>query len=219
MSMKEVIVPTPCLTQQEIRNYLQSNSDADTRYRVENHLLDCPLCSAAVEGFADHYNFEEHEELDELEETIRRRYQMEENQVIQMPRRRPLFARIAAAAAVLLIGAAATWYYLTPPMTNEQLFLSYYNPTDVPGLSRVRSASEETTTLQQAIELYRQEKYAKSQAVFEAILAEEPKQMTAALYAGLAALAAKDYALAIDHLGETRQNSIDYWLCAMVLML
>ena len=105
--MKEIIVPTPCLTQQEIRNYLQSNTDDEKRYRIENHLLDCPLCNAAVEGLSEHYNFEEHNDLDELEDTIRDQYQESEVKVVEMPRRRPILARIASVAAILLLVVAA----------------------------------------------------------------------------------------------------------------
>lgn len=209
--MKEIIVPTPCLTQQEIQNYLQSNTDDEKRYRIENHLLDCPLCSAAVEGYAEHYNFEEHNDLEDLRARIDEQHQMDKAQVITMPRRRPVLARIAAAAAVLLLVAAAAWYYLSPPVTTEQLFLSYYEPTDVPGLSRVRSGSEEVTSLQKATELYRQKEYTASQLAFESLLAEEPELENAVLYTGLSALAAEDYAAAIDYFGDTRQSSPNYW--------
>jgi hypothetical protein len=209
--MKDFIVSTPCLSQIEIQNYLQSNIDDDTRYRVENHLLECPLCDAAVEGYAAHYNFDEHTDLDELESAVMEQYKLEKNQVIPIARSRPLLARLAAAAVILLVGAAGIWYYLNPSQTSEQLFLAYYEPTDVPGLSRVRGEVNEANLFEQALELYRQKNYAASQQAFEKLTNEEIQTEMSGLYAGLSALAADDLAAAIDHLGAARQLENDYW--------
>ena len=67
---KLVFQPMKCLSQDEIRLYLIGELDESSRYRVENHLLDCPLCSDAVEGFAENYNFDKDEQLDELKKAI-----------------------------------------------------------------------------------------------------------------------------------------------------
>jgi anti-sigma factor RsiW len=39
-----------CLGREELRAYLEDPISAEDRRRVENHLLDCPLCSDALEG-------------------------------------------------------------------------------------------------------------------------------------------------------------------------
>ena len=40
-----------CLTEAEIEGYVKGELSGEMRFRVENHLLDCPLCADAVEGF------------------------------------------------------------------------------------------------------------------------------------------------------------------------
>ena len=67
---KKIFTTTPCLKPEEIRQYLSNELSEDSRYEAENHMLDCPLCHDAVEGFAAHYNFEEDPQLRQIEETI-----------------------------------------------------------------------------------------------------------------------------------------------------
>ena len=49
--MKPLFQPHECLTDAEIKAYLAGQLSPDQRFRVENHLLDCPLCDDAVEGY------------------------------------------------------------------------------------------------------------------------------------------------------------------------
>jgi len=47
------------LTFEEIQNYVSNKLDTETRFRVENHLLDCSFCNEAVEGFQNSESFGE----------------------------------------------------------------------------------------------------------------------------------------------------------------
>ena len=47
------------LTFEEIQNYMSNKLDTETRFRVENHMLDCMLCRSAVEGFQNTESFGE----------------------------------------------------------------------------------------------------------------------------------------------------------------
>mgnify|MGYP006299637873 CR=1 FL=1 len=49
--METLFESTPCLTDADIRKYVGQDLNPEDRFRVENHLLDCPLCSEALDGF------------------------------------------------------------------------------------------------------------------------------------------------------------------------
>ena len=49
--MRTFFKPNSHLTSEEIQKYLSNKLKAETLNEVENHLLGCPLCSGAVEGF------------------------------------------------------------------------------------------------------------------------------------------------------------------------
>ena len=110
--MKEILEETACLKEEEIKRYLSEQSPKAELHRVENHLLDCPFCSDAIEGLEGYYSFETDKDLEILKaaiggnETIE---EAEEGKVVAMPRRGRLHVlnRIAAAILLLVVPAAA----------------------------------------------------------------------------------------------------------------
>ena len=115
-----VFQSTECLSQEEIRLYLKGELNEAARYRIENHLLDCPLCSDAVEGFASEYNFDENRELDELKTAINRK-------IAEPPNlsKSTIFTlnRIAAAIIFLIISSATIFYWNTLKVLSIKLLL------------------------------------------------------------------------------------------------
>lgn len=57
--MKTFLKDSKHLTYQEIQLYLSNKISLKKRFRVENHLLDCPLCESAMEGFKHSQNIGE----------------------------------------------------------------------------------------------------------------------------------------------------------------
>ena len=68
---KLVFQPLKCLDENDIRLYLSGEVDQSARYRIENHLLDCPLCEEAVEGYAAEYDFAQDDGLDQLKNGVK----------------------------------------------------------------------------------------------------------------------------------------------------
>jgi len=50
-NFSKIFAPTPCLTINQIIGYTDDSLSDKDRHEVEKHLLDCKLCSEAVEGF------------------------------------------------------------------------------------------------------------------------------------------------------------------------
>ena len=47
---QRIFRPTACISQEELRQYLSGSMSRQGQRQVEDHLLDCPLCSDAVDG-------------------------------------------------------------------------------------------------------------------------------------------------------------------------
>ena len=58
--MKIILKREACLSKEELQAYVAGNLDSAKRFRVENHLNDCLLCSQAIEGIQADTNLDEH---------------------------------------------------------------------------------------------------------------------------------------------------------------
>ncbi len=93
------------LTFEEIQNYVSNRLDTEDRFNVENHLLDCPLCKDAVEGFQNSESLgEDKKALKKLSKEI--------NLKKQGGKRRRMWPIRIAASVLLLLLPLSLMYYL-----------------------------------------------------------------------------------------------------------
>ena len=201
-----------CLNAQQIQHYLSETADNEERYEVENHLLDCPLCSEAIEGFANHYNFEEDTALEELKNRFGNQTN-EEAIVRELPRRSRLISlnRVAAAAMMLIIPIAGLLYWNAS--SGERLYQSYYDGFELEGgqLRGSNDAVKLDANYSKAIDFYNAKEYANSLTYFEAYLGENREDAKATFLAGIAYLEEGNYPNAIDYLSTARFNDEQYY--------
>lgn len=131
--MKPLFQPHECLTENEIRSYLANQATTEERFRIENHLLDCPFCTDALEGF----------ELLERSESIPTKNKSNAKVVSLRPR-----TIISVAAAVSILFAAVLW--LNGALTSssgEELYASNYSvyPSDLSAV-QYRGEQEQNET-------------------------------------------------------------------------
>lgn len=50
--MKKILNQSPCLNEQDIKQYLEEQLSDETHYRTESHLIDCSACREATEAYA-----------------------------------------------------------------------------------------------------------------------------------------------------------------------
>ncbi|MEO1513808.1 MAG: hypothetical protein AAFV95_02305 [Bacteroidota bacterium] len=209
--MKKIFQPDRCLSQEDIRRYLREELDEDTQYQLENHLLDCPLCSDAVEGYATHYNFEEDKQLEELQTHFSSAPKPAKATVAK---ERSLWPRLAAAAAAVLLLTTAIWQYANH-QAEENLYLAYHESFVPENLSAIRSADGQQSSTDenflQATKLYQAQDYAASIPPLERHLAQDSEDVMATLLLGLAYLEEGKSQQAIDKLEIVRLNSSDYY--------
>lgn len=207
--MKNLFSTTKCLSAQQIEDYLAEKLDPESRFEVENHLLDCELCSAAVDGFAESYDFEKDQTLEQLANRFPKSEEAREAQLKPLRRNYRWLNRIAAAAAIIILPLAA-WLYWNA-QADDRLFYSYFESYDSDYLA-VRGVAEEVSPmLQQAMEVYQQKEYLRSIPLFEAYLTQVPENTIAAFHAGLASLEAGQASKAVQYLEIVRLNDADYY--------
>lgn len=207
--LHKIYQPDVCLSEQEIRDYLGGKAPKETLLRVENHLLDCPLCADAVEGVGEAGM----PAFPELEHFSAFKKKLPEQQGATVRRLTPgkLLARAAAIAAIFVAGALSYFYLVQPPSGEAlyaQYFVSYEN--DIP-LTR---SSEDSATLNpafaSALNDYSSRRFSQSIAQFERVLAVEPDNDAASFFAGMACLETADLEKACQHLESARNSGGAY---------
>ena len=209
--MKDLFATTQCLSQEQIRDYLKGSLNEEARYEVENHLLDCELCSAAVEGFAESYNFDENRELEELAQRFSSQKAAEAQ--IRPLRRNYRWLNRVAAAAILLILPLAAWMYWNA-QSEERLFARYFESYTSDYLAtRSSNPSKDLhhSLLEKAVERYQQKEYLQSIPLLEVYLEKVPENTIAAFHAGMACLEVGQTSKAIQYLEVVRLNDAQYY--------
>lgn len=183
----EIFQNSPCLSAEELQNYLQGASPAGERRRVEEHLTDCPLCSDALEGFQENpvakivpATFSEFRQQAGLP--------VQEAKIRQMTTRSAA-VRLAAAAAILLFGWLGWKNWVQAP-SGDQLYARFYQSyeDDVSqNLRDTQSGSKELNThFLQAFAHYADHRFAESLPFFDSALHAEPGNDIAHFFSGMA---------------------------------
>lgn len=204
--MNHLLNQTSCLSAGEIQGYLNGEADDALRFRVEDHLLDCPLCAAAVEGYAaagDQGRAQAGAEIEAL------RHEMADR-TDEAPRRSSLF-NWAAAAAVLVVMAVSGWLYQRHT-SDERLFASAFQAVEQNSLAlRGEEAGPRSSELDLAMRLYDAGNFEAGLPHFRTYLAENPGDFDAALFAGIAALEAGQTEQAAAWLESVRFNQAEQY--------
>jgi len=199
--MNHLLNQTSCLSAGEIQRYLNGEADDALRFRVEDHLLDCSLCAAAVEGFAAAGEQGRAQAGAEIE-ALRREMA---DRAGEAPRRSSLF-NWAAAAAVLVVMAVSGWLYRRHT-SDERLFASAFQPAEHNQLAlRSEQTGARSAELDVAVRLYDAGNFEAGLPHFRTYLAENPGDFDAALFAGIAALEAGQTEQAVAWLERVRFN-------------
>jgi len=201
-----------CLTELQVKNYLNQTLSDKKRFEIEDHLLDCPFCADAVEGFSDHYDFEKNSNLEKLDTHFEEKLKKEEALIkpLNAPKRFSI-NRIAAAILFLLLPLAG-WMYWNSNI-DQNLYASYMPENAAP--SATMRSGEEMSTLKmpvvQAKKLFEEKRYEASLLASEEVLEKIPHHPLATYYAGLSALESGHPELARHYLSGLRINEPDFY--------
>ncbi len=184
----DIINNRSCLTKGEIQRYVNKTSTKEERFEIDNHLLDCDLCDAALEGYTQH--------SDEI-------YTSSSNSKASKFK----WFYLAAATLLLLITAIAFIGYKNANQPAET-FAEFYQKPQWDIQSRGENESDQYT---QAIQTYNQGNYAAALNAFVELIKIHPEDNRLRLYKGIAELEDGNLSQAEDELQTVRINSDIYF--------
>jgi len=184
---QQILRPTACVSQGELRQYLSGSISREGLRRVEDHLLDCPLCSDAVDGFEE--SGEHHS--DELEDfdAFRKKLPAPSTGRVRLLQPGGYLRQAVAVAAMLVVGAVAYFSFSKSP-TGPELYAKYYNAyeNDIPVSLRRPGLSDVDPNFAQALTAYSERKFSQANMLFERAIQQQPDNEAAKFFAGLSYL-------------------------------
>lgn len=188
---RNIFASSECLTLDQLTAYVENNLPKAERFRVEKHLVDCELCSDAVEGLASSSDLGvERRIIYALSRKIRKQF-------AKAPALQKTARLYYAIAAVIIFGIIALPFLFTRSQLHESLFVEYFEP--FPNTVPIVRGQEADSLLQQAMIAYEKESYTEASKHLQNFLASAPESVVAHFYLGNVLLQIDQPALAIPH--------------------
>ncbi len=205
----DIFKTSTCLGREELDAYLHGRLSGAALRRVENHLIDCPLCSDAVDGLEESAAFG----VAQLEDfsSFKKKLHQPSGGVIRKLNPYTLLKRSVSVAALLALGMFAYFslFKSSGSQLYEQFYTSYQN--DIPLNSRsTDSAQLISPSFERALNSYSTGNFSASIPAFEETLKEEPDNAAACFFAGMACLEANQPEKAVSHLQKVKDQSNGY---------
>jgi len=221
---KNIFNNRDCLTAKELQDYLQDKIEAKKLHDIECHLLDCPLCATAVEGFEEHSFTSQDEAIIQRLEAKINTEPVPEGNIKPLEKTTPKILtmnRIAAAILLLIIPVAGMLYWNNT--SQDRMFSQNFETLTFDKTTRGATFANENPLLKNAMESYNAGHYKASVSQFENYFELNEENAEAMLYAGIAALEANYHQKAEDFLSTVRINSERYydeatWYLAMTAL-
>jgi len=194
-----------CLSQEQLQAYLQEQVNPEEKHQIEHHLIDCPLCSSAMEGF-------NHQALDLEDQAILQLLKSnlttdKETTTMSNARNNNIsFGINQIAATLLLMVIPLSLFMYWNHTTNERAFSRNYEALTYDKATRGSNAVQAHPFFKNAMESYQNKHYEASLSQFEELFELEKENPEAMLYAGIAALEAGYLAKAENYLTTVRIN-------------
>lgn len=212
--MKLIFKERRCLSARELQRYANHELSPRQAHEVEAHLLDCPLCAAAAEGYTgDSFSAEDEAALQELAEE---RFPVKKRSLTRVWMNR------AAAVLLIVAGAYALWQYQAAT-AHQRIFAAHYEPLQ-PAYLNLRGAAvnpdrPEQAELGAALELYDQGDFEASIIFLERHLKAYPEDNQAWLLMASALLGNWQPERAINILHQLEETKVEkgdlYWLLTL----
>jgi tetratricopeptide (TPR) repeat protein len=199
---QQIFRPTACISHEELRQYLSGRMAREGQRRVENHLLDCPLCSDAVEGVeeAGSHLTDDLEDFEAFSQKLPGQFTTAKVRQLQPG---GYLRQALAVAAMLVVGAVAYFSFFNKTLDGPALYAKYYTAygNDVPVSMRHANAPDVNPNFAQALTAYSDGNFTQAVMLFERALQQQPNHEATLFYAGLSNLEASNVDKAESYLG------------------
>lgn len=195
-----------CLTSTEIDEYLNGKMKDDNIFDLENHLLDCQLCSAAVDGFANLDHSKAQEQLADIAKELN----LEPLDIGDKPETKvrklsPTINWLAIAASIAFLVFSGILYQSNQSTPDRSLFAQNYEPYDSP-FGGARSGPKVTTDLDLGLIAYHKKEYDVALKHFASQINIADPTFVAQFHSGLIYLERGEAEKALEFLKATRIN-------------
>ena len=180
MSTNNIFDSSPCLTLDQLNAYIESKLSEPKRFEVEKHLVDCALCSDALEGMALSSDKEK------VEQTIKSINKDIRNNFTSRHEKKPHRKVYYATAAALLIAIISFLYVLSNRTPSTTVYAKIFKP--YPNTIPLTRGEESDTLVKSAMIEYEAGNYKGTLKILQAILDTEGDNIMACFYSGIANL-------------------------------
>lgn len=210
--MESLFKPTTsCLSADQIDRYLAQEMSREEVREVENHLIDCPFCSDAVEGFQ--YL------KDAGIQTQAKDIFVESTPEPQLPSvssprivRLLSFRNMAATLLLLIVSVVALQlFWAQQAGLHQQYYTSIANIEYASTRSNEANMNDRGEWYEQGMNLYDLEQYKQSIAPLEKQVAQDPEDGESRFFLAMALMETEQFARANTHLEVVRINEPVYY--------
>ena len=205
--MENLFESSNCLTKTQMKKYLQKQMKKENQLVVERHLVDCPLCSDAIDGYTNHYNFESDTTFENLDSFLKEKEKMMTRKTVDLqPKSSIRFNRMAAAILMFLIPISGFLYWNA--QSTDRIFNDHLEPvSNMGGIVRGDFNDSQVALLTTAQQYYNENDFESSARLYGEFLNEFPEDIDATFYGGVSYLKIGELDKAIDLLTTARFNS------------
>jgi tetratricopeptide (TPR) repeat protein len=189
---------TPCLTLDQLTAYAGNRISAQERIEIEKHLLDCALCSDALEGLELFGN------KDSIKEQVEVLNKEIHNYSISRRSHRINRKFYCSFAALFVLALVSVIYLLNKKPSYEPLFAEYFRP--YPNMIPLVRGEESAGKLESAMIEYERENYKECLRILNNLLDRKPDNDTVNFYIGISSLCLNDPTSAISYLQKVTDN-------------
>ena len=209
--MENLFESSKCLTTTQMKKYLQKQMKKENQLVVERHLVDCPLCSDAIDGYTNHYNFESDTTFENLDSFLKEKEQKMMSKTVDLqPKRSIRFNRMAAAILMFLIPVSGFFYWSS--QSTDRIFNDHFEPiSNMNTIVRGELNDAQVATLTAAQKFYNENDFESSARLYESFLVDYPENSRATFFAGVSNLEIGNTERAIDLLTTARMNSTAHY--------
>lgn len=218
--MENLFESSKCLTKDQMKGYLQKQMNKEKQIEVERHLVDCALCSDAIDGYTNHYNFESDETFENLDGFLKEKEQMMMKKTVKLePRKTASFNRIAASILLFLIPISGFLYWNSN--SSDRIFDDLHTSAENSNpISRSELSDEPYNEMIATAEtFYKQKDFESSAHLYSEYLKKNPENPKANFFAGASFLEINQIDKAIEQLTIARMNSAAFYEEATWLLI
>ena len=205
-SVSDIFVNTPCLTLDQLTAYVEDRLSAHEHHEVEKHLIDCELCSDAVEGMtlaADSATIKK--TVTSLKSDLHAR--LHKRPALSLPKKKSWRIVTVPVAAIVLVGLISILYTVLQKPSTDVLFSRYFEP--YPNTVPLMRGESPSGRMEWAMTEYEAADYAAALTMLQEIIASDPENTTALFYTGVSCLCLGEPEQAIGYFQRASRGDTD----------